>query len=139
MVLGARVVPEKRDQGPKDSAGQCEGNEEAVLNPIHGGVAGFGGVPVCSNAREMKKMLAGELGEMVEGPIELAIDPAADDREGAQKSSVAEEEDEAKEVEKGDAEAEAGGGAPGSGNGVGRDRRRNGGVRRVIKHWSEFS
>ena len=69
-------------------------------------------MPVCGDAGEMEEMLAGELGEVVEGPVELALNPAADDGEDAEEGSVAGEEDEAKEVEEGDAEAEAGGGAP---------------------------
>jgi hypothetical protein len=70
---------------------------------------------VGGDAGEMKEMLPSELGEMVEGPVELVLDPAADDREGLKEGSVAVEKDEAEEVEEGDAEAEAGGGAPGSG------------------------
>ena len=80
-VLGARVVAEGGDEGPKDAADQGEGEEEAVLDPVHRGVAGFSGVPVGGDAGEMKEMLASELGEMVEGPVELVFDPGADDRE----------------------------------------------------------
>jgi len=69
----------------------------------------------------MEAMLPDELGEMVEGPVELVLDPAADDREGLKEGSVAVEKDEAEEVEEGDAEAEAGGGAPGSGRSGGGD------------------
>jgi hypothetical protein len=120
-VLGATVVPEVGDDGPKDAAGQGEGEQEAVLDPVHRGVAGFAGVPVGGDAGEMEEMLADELGEMVEGPVELVLDPAADDREGLKEGSVAVEKDEAEEVEEGDAEAEAGGGAPGSGRSGGGD------------------
>ena len=104
--------------GPKDAACQGEGEEEAVLDPVHRGVAGVAGVPVGGDAGEMEEMLADELGEMVEGPVELVLDPVADDREGMKEGSVSDEEDEAEEVEEGDAEAEAGGGAPGSGRGA---------------------
>ena len=114
-VLGATVVPEMGDDGPKDAAGQGENEQEAVLDPVHRGVAGVAGVPVGGDAGEMEEMLADELGEMVEGPVELVLDPAADDWEGLKEGSVAIEKDEAEEVEEGDAEAEAGGGAPGSG------------------------
>ena len=114
-VLGATVVAEVGDDGPKDAAGQGEGEQEAVLDPVHRGVAGFAGVPVGGDAGEMEEMLADELGEMVEGPVELVLDPAADDWEDLKEGSVAVEKDEAEEVEEGDAEAEAGGGAPGSG------------------------
>jgi hypothetical protein len=72
-------------------------------------------MPVCGDAGEMEEMLAGELGEVIEGPVELALNPAADNWEDAEEGSVTREEDEAKEVEEGDAEAEAGGGAPWSG------------------------
>ena len=113
-VLGARVVAKEGDEGPKDPAGHGEGEEQAILDPVHRGVAGFAGVPVSGDAGEMKEMLASELGEMVEGPVELVFDPGADDRERTKEGSVAAEEAEAEEVEEGDAEAEAGGGAPGS-------------------------
>lgn len=122
VVLGARVFPEKRDEGPKDAAGESEGDEEAVLNPVHRGVAGFGGVPVCGDAGEMEEMLAGEFREAVNGPVELAFNPAARNGEGAEESSVAEKEDEAKEIAEGEAKAQAGGGVPWSG------RSRNGRV-----------
>ncbi len=72
-------------------------------------------MPVGGDAGEMEEMLPGELGEMVEGPVELVLDPAADDREGLKEGSVAVEKDEAEEVEECDAEAEAGGGAQGAG------------------------
>jgi hypothetical protein len=84
-------------------------------------------VPVGGDAGEMKEMLASELGEMVEGPIELVFDPGADDREETKEGSVVAEEAEAEEVEEGDAEAEAGGGAPGSGWGGGDGRGEFGG------------
>ena len=127
MVLGARVVTEARYQGPKDTARQGEGDEEPVLNPVHRGIAGFAGVPVCGDAGQMEQMLAGELGEVVEGPIERALNPAADYREGAEESSVPEEEDKAKEVEEGDAKAETDSRTPGgrrSGAVCGRGKRR---------------
>ena len=126
-VLGATVVAEVGDEGPKDTACQGEGEEEAVLDPVHRGVAGVAGVPVGGDAGEMEEMPADELGEMVEGPVELVFDPAADDREGTKEGSVAVEEAEAEEVEEGDAEAEAGGGAPGSGRSGGGDGRLGGG------------
>ena len=114
-VLGATVVPEVGDEGPNDAASQRKGEQEGVLDPVHRGVAGFAWVPVGCDAGEMEEMLPGELGEMVEGPVKLVLDPAADDREGLKEGSVAVEKDEAEEVEEGDAEAEAGCGAPGSG------------------------
>ena len=114
-VLDATVVAEVGDDGPKNAAGQGEGEQEAVLDPVHRGVAGFAGVPVGGDAGEMEEMLADELGEMVEGPAEHVLDPAADEWEGLKQGSIAVEKDEAEEVEEGDAEAEAGGGAPGSG------------------------
>ena len=120
-VLGATVVPEVSDSGPKDAAGQGEGEQEAVLDPVHRGVAGFAWVPVGGDAVEMEEMLPGELGELVEGPVELVLDPAAGDRESLKEGSVAVEKDEAEKVEEGDAEAEAGGGAPGSGRSGGGD------------------
>ena len=120
-VLGATVVPEVGDSGPKDAAGQGEGEQEAVLDPVHRGVAGFAWVPVGGDAVEMEEMLPGELGELVEGPVELVLDPAADDRESLKEGSVAVEKDEAEKVEEGDAEAETGGGAPGSGRSAGGD------------------
>jgi hypothetical protein len=113
-ILGATVVTEVGDESPKDAAGQGDGEEEAVLDPVHRGVAGVAGVPVGGDAGEMEEMLPDELGEMVEGPVELVLDPADDDREDTNEGSVGAEEDEAEEVEEGDAEAEAGGGAPGS-------------------------
>ena len=78
-------------------------------------------MPVGGDAGEMEEMPADELGEMVEGPVELVFDPGADDREGTKEGSVAVEEAEAEEVEEGDAEAEACGGAPGSGRSGGGD------------------
>ena len=78
-------------------------------------------MPVGGDAVEMEEMLPGELGELVEGPVELVLDPAADDRESLKEGSVAVEKDEAEKVEEGDAEAEAGGGAPGSGRSGGGD------------------
>ena len=89
-------------------------------------------MPVCGDAGEMEEMLAGELGESIERPVELALNPAADDWEDAEEGSVTREEDEAKEVEEGDAKAKADGGAPGSGRsgGIGAgDRRGDEGVR----------
>ena len=79
-VLGASIVAEDGDQGPKDAAGQGEEDEESVLDPVHRGVAGVAGVPVGGDAGEMKEMLARELGEMVEGPVELVFNPGTDDR-----------------------------------------------------------
>ncbi len=56
---------------------------------------------------------------MIEGPVELVLDPAADDWEDAEKGPVGAEEDEAEEVEEGDAKSEADCWAPGSGWGRG--------------------
>jgi len=36
---------------------------------------------VGGDAGEMEEVLAYELAEMIEGPVELVLDPAADDRE----------------------------------------------------------
>ncbi len=47
--------------GPKDAAGHGEGDHEAVVNPVHGGVAGFAGVPMGGDAGEMEQVLADEL------------------------------------------------------------------------------
>jgi hypothetical protein len=69
----------------------------------------------------MEEMLADELGEMVEGPIELVFDPAADHRECTKEGSVAIEKAEAEEVEESDAETEAGGWAPWRGRSGGGD------------------
>ena len=122
-VVGARVVADLGDDGPKDAASQGKGEHETVVNPVHRGVAGFAGVPVSGDAGEMKEMLASELGEMVEGPVELVFDPGADDRERTKEGSVAAEEAEAEEVEEGDAESEADCWAPGSGRSRGGDGR----------------
>ena len=121
-VLGARVIAESGDEGPKDAADQSEDEEEAALNPVHRGIAGFTGMPVGSDAREMKEMLAGELGEMVEGPVELVFNPGTDEREWAKEGSVATQEAEGEEVEAGDTEAEAGGGTPRNRRSDGRNR-----------------
>ena len=94
------------------------------MNPVHRGVAGLAGVPVGSDAREMEEVLADELGEMIEGPVELVLGPAADDWEVTQKGSVGAEEDEAEEVEEGDAESKADCRVPGSGRSGGGDGRR---------------
>src|SRR5579863_8285822 len=67
------------------------------------------------DAGEMEEVLAYELAEMIEGPVELVLDPAADDREDIQKGSVGADEDEAEEVEEGDAKSQADSWAPGSG------------------------
>jgi hypothetical protein len=40
-VVGARVVADAGEDGPKDAASQGEGEYEAVVNPVHHGVAGF--------------------------------------------------------------------------------------------------
>ena len=69
-------------------------------------------MPVGGDAGEMKEVLAGKLGEMIEGPVQLVLDPAADDWEGIQQGSVGTDEDEAEEVEESDAEAKASSGAP---------------------------
>ena len=84
-------------------------------------------MPVGGDAGEMEEVLADELGEMIEGPVELVLDPAADDREDIERGFRCAEEDEAEEVEEGDAEAEAGGGAPGSGRSGGGDGGLSGG------------
>jgi hypothetical protein len=56
-VLGSRVVAEQGDQGPKNAASQGEGEHEAVVNPVHRGVAGFAGVPMGGDAGEMEEVL----------------------------------------------------------------------------------
>ena len=103
------------EEGPNDTAGQGEDEQEAVVDPVHRGVAGFAGVPVGGDAGEMEEMLAGELGEVIEGPVELFLDPAADDRKDSQEGSVGANDDEAEEVEEGNAKSEADCWATGSG------------------------
>ena len=75
------------------------------------------------DAGEMKEVLADELAEMIEGPVELVLDPAANNWEDTQKSSVGAEEDETEEVEEDDSESEADCWAPGSGRNRGGDGR----------------
>jgi signal transduction histidine kinase len=70
-VLGATVVAEEGDQGPNDAADKSEDKEEAALDPVHRGVAGFAGVPVCCDSGEMEQMLAGELGEVVNARVKI--------------------------------------------------------------------
>lgn len=101
------------EDGPKDAASHGEGERETVVNPVHCGIAGFTGVPMGCDAGEMKEVLSGELGEMIEGPVQLVLNPAADDWEGIQEGSIRADQNEAKEVEKSDAEAKASNGAPG--------------------------
>lgn len=111
------------DDSPKYSASQGEGEYEAVVDPIHRCVAGIAGMPVGGDAGDMEEVLADKLGEMIEGPVELVLDPSADDWEDIQKRSVIAQDDEAKEVEEGDAESEADSWAPRSGRSRGNDRR----------------
>ena len=122
-VLRARVLAEVGEDGPKDAASHGEDEYQAVVNPVHGCVAGFAGVPVGRDSGEMEEVLADELAEMIEGPVELVLDPATDDWEDIQKGSVRADNDEAGEVEERDAEGKADCRTPGRGRSRGGFRR----------------